>query len=43
MLAKAESALAAQIRTEKIGLANFLHRHHEPTVTSPACPCGWHR
>ena len=42
-LAKAESSLATQIRTEKIGLAAFLHRQCVPTVTSPACPCGWRR
>ena len=42
-LAKAESSLATQIRTEKIGLADFLHRRRVPTVASPACPCGWHR
>ena len=42
-LAKAESSLATQIRTEKIGLADFLHRRRVPTVTSPACQCGWHR
>lgn len=37
MLKKAESALANQIRTEKIGLADFL------SFISLACPCGWHR
>lgn len=41
-LAKAESALATQVRTEKIGFAKFLHRQHVPTVTSPGCDCGWH-
>ena len=42
-LAKAESSLATQIRTKKIGLADFLHRQRVPGVTSPECPCGWHR
>lgn len=41
-LAKAESSLAVQIGTEKIGFAQFLHRQHVPAVTSPACDCGWH-
>lgn len=36
-LAKAESS---QILTEKIGLADFLHRYRVPTVTSPAYSCG---
>ena len=42
-LAKAESSLATQIRTGKIGLADFLYRRRVPSVTSPACPCGWYR
>ena len=42
-LAKAESALAIQIRSEKIGLAAFLHRHRVPDVSSPNCSCGWHK
>lgn len=42
-LAKAESALAVQIRTEVIGLASFLFRMRVPGVTSPACNCGYHR
>ena len=43
LLKKAESSLATQIRTGKIGLADFLHKHRVPGITSPACPCGWHR
>ena len=43
LLRKAESALATRIRTGKIGLADFLHRRRVPAITSPACPCGWHR
>lgn len=42
-VANAESALATQIRTEKIGLAAFLRRQRVPTVASPTCPCAWHR
>ena len=43
LLKKAESALTTQIRTGKIGLADFLYQRRVPAVTSPACPCGWHR
>ena len=42
-LKKAESALTTQIRTGKIGLADFLYKRRVPSVTSPACSCGWHR
>lgn len=42
LLKKADSALATQIRTEKFGLAAFLHRRRVPGFSSPACPCGWH-
>ena len=42
-LKKAESALATQIRAGKIGLADFLYKRRVPGITSPACPCGWHR
>lgn len=42
-LAKAESSLATQIRTEKFDMVDFLLRRRVPTVTSPACPCRWHR
>ena len=40
LLDKAQSSLATQIRTEKIGLANFLYRRKVPGVNSAACPCG---
>lgn len=40
-LAKAESALAVQVRTEKIGFAKFLHQQHVPSAISLACDCGW--
>ena len=39
-LAKAESALTIQIRSEKIGLADFLFRRHVPDVLTPNCLCG---
>ena len=39
-LSKAESALAIQVRTEVIGLANFLYRRRVPSVMTPACRCG---
>ena len=42
-LKKAESALTTQIRTGKIGLADFLYKRRVPSVTSPACSCGWYR
>ena len=42
-LARAESSLCTQIRTEKIGFAAFLHKQRVPVVTSPACHCGWER
>ena len=40
-LCKAESSLAIQLRTEKIGLSAFLHARKVPDVVSPACQCGW--
>lgn len=41
-LTKAQSSLAIQLRTRKIGLRQFLYDRHVPTVPSPACDCGWH-
>lgn len=41
-LTKAESALATQIRTEKIGFADFLAARKVPGY-SPECSCGFHR
>ena len=38
LLKKAESALATQIRTGKIGLADFLHNRRVPGITSPGLP-----
>ena len=40
-LPKPHSSLLTQIRTEKIGLAAFLHQRRVPGFESPACPCGW--
>ena len=42
-LKKAESALITQIRTTKIGLADYLYKRRVLSVTSPACSCSWHR
>ena len=42
-LAKAESSALTQLRTEKIGLAHFLHICRVPGVLSPACECGWRK
>jgi ribonuclease HI len=36
-LSKRESALLVQLRTEKIGLNDFLFNRHVPTITSPRC------
>jgi hypothetical protein len=36
-LSKRESALLVQLRTEKIGLDDFLFNRHVPTVTCPRC------
>ena len=40
-LAEAESSLAVQIHTEKIGFAKFLHQQRGPSSTLPAYDCGW--
>jgi exonuclease III len=40
-LAKAESSVLTQIRTEKIGLAAFLFQRQVPDIASARCPCGW--
>ena len=42
-LRKAESSLAIQLRTEKVGFAAFLHARRVPGVISPACRCGWQK
>jgi len=40
---KAESSIFTQVRTGKIGLADFLHGIGVPEATSPACACGHER
>jgi ribonuclease HI len=42
-LSKRESALLVQLRTEKIGLNDFLFSRHVPAVTSARCSCGERR
>lgn len=42
-LSKPQSTLATLLRTEHIGLEDFLSRRKVPGHPSPACPCGWHR
>jgi hypothetical protein len=42
-LHKAENSIFTQVRTGKIGLADFLHRIGVPEATSPACACGYER
>ncbi len=42
-LTKAESAVATQLRTRKIGFAHFLYRRGVPGFESPDCPCGFPR
>ena len=42
-LHKAESSIFTQVRTGKIGLADFLHGIGVPEVASPACACGHER
>ena len=39
-LQKAESSLAVQIRTGRIGLASFLNKMRVPGFDSPNCSCG---
>ena len=42
-LNKAQSTIATLIRTENIGLADYLYRRRIPGYDSPACSCGWQR
>jgi hypothetical protein len=42
-LTKRESALLIQLRTEKIGLNDFLFNRRVPDVTSSRCECGERR
>jgi hypothetical protein len=39
-LHKAESSIFVQLRTGKIGLADFLHKAKVPGYDTPQCPCG---
>lgn len=42
-LAKAQSSLTTQLRTNKIGFADFLFKQNVPDIPSPSCECGWRR
>lgn len=42
-LLKAESTLATLLRTEHIGLNDYLYRRGVPDCPSPLCECGWPR
>ena len=42
-LPKTQSTLLTLLRTEHIGLEDYLSRRKVPDHPSPACPCGWHR
>ena len=40
-LPKAESTMATLLRTEHIGMNDYLHRRKVPGYDSPICECGW--
>jgi ribonuclease HI len=42
-LSKKHSALLSQLRTEKIGLKDFLYNRKVPGISSNRCPCGSNR
>lgn len=42
-LTKAQSTMATLIRTEHIGLEDYLYRRRVPGHETPACACGWQR
>jgi hypothetical protein len=42
-LSKRKSALLVQLRTEMIGLNDFLYKRHVLGITSPRCSCGERR
>jgi hypothetical protein len=42
-LSKAQSTIATLIRTENIGLADYLYRKQIPGYDSPTCSCEWQR
>uniref|UniRef100_A0A8H7K1V6 Reverse transcriptase domain-containing protein n=1 Tax=Bionectria ochroleuca TaxID=29856 RepID=A0A8H7K1V6_BIOOC len=39
-LSRRQSSLLTQLRTEKIGLKEFLFNRHAPGITDPKCNCG---
>jgi hypothetical protein len=42
-LTKAESSIATQLRTGRIGFRSYLHDRGVPGFDSPSCPCGSNR
>ncbi|KAK5637254.1 hypothetical protein RRF57_012966 [Xylaria bambusicola] len=42
-LSKRHSAILVQLRTEKIGLRDFLFKRKVPDITDPKCSCGERR
>lgn len=42
-LKKAESSMAIQKRTGKIGLAEFLYKRQVLGIETASCPCGWRK
>lgn len=42
-LAKVESSVLIQRRTEKIGLAHFLYNGRVPHIQLASCNCGWRK
>ena len=42
-LRKAESTVATLLRTEHIGLNDYLHGRRVPDCPTPVCDCGWPR
>ncbi len=42
-LRKAESSMAVQLRSEKIGLNDFLYRMKVPGIRNAECSCGWRK
>ncbi len=39
-LSKRQSSILIQMRTEKIGLKDFLYHRKVPEISDPRCPCG---
>ncbi|KAL0783733.1 hypothetical protein CaCOL14_001639 [Colletotrichum acutatum] len=40
LLPKRQSSMLTQLRTEKIGLQDFLFNRHVPDIADPRCVCG---